>query len=260
MKKALLVDLSGIFWRNYHATVDAPIGEAFQRTVDRVTKEASHYDFVAVCEDRPPYKRKALSDAYKAQRDAPEPAAIEQFKRVKERLTKDGWCVWGAQGFEADDIIATAVHQWATKENDDPVERIHVLSSDKDLMQLVSPNVFVVSVSDGAAYGEDEVLAKWGVRPEMMRDLLALMGDKSDNVPGVPGVGPKNAAKLLHQWGDIDGLFAHVTEVNPYDGRTVEYRGTAEISRAIAVLEREIDLRQGKSAVRQIRVHTSKGL
>jgi 5'-3' exonuclease len=210
MKTLLLIDLSGIYWANWHATSDKEVSEAFERTVSRVTSLAADYDLVAVCCDAPPYWRKDILPTYKAQRDAPPPQAVEQFRRVKERLEADGFLLWSAQGFEADDVIATAVER---AKGDDIT--VTIASSDKDLMQLASPSVTCFSTMSGVRYTPDQVVAKFGIGPEKMLDLLSLVGDTSDNVPGVPGIGPKTAADLLKRFGDLDGVLAEVAKPLP---------------------------------------------
>jgi 5'-3' exonuclease len=191
-----LIDISGLFWANWHATADKEVGEAFRRTVDRVHSLADGYDFTAVCCDHPPYKRKALSADYKAQRDTPDATAVEQFRRIKERLVADGMLLWSAEGYEADDIIATAC--FLAREDDLDVT---VCSADKDLLQLVDLDVRVMSTKTGDYYEAEDVKEKFGVPPRLVGDLLALTGDAADNVRGVRGIGIKTAAKLLKDFG-----------------------------------------------------------
>lgn len=201
MSRALLVDVSGLFWMAWHAGADKELSFAYQSVLDRVQRWASHYRAVGICIDTGPYLRKQISASYKAQRDAPEPAAIEQFRRVKERLAADYHC-FAAPGYEADDIIATIVSQWRLGGCLE-LEGVDILSSDKDLLQLVTEKVACVSPATDKRYGIDDVVTKFGVHPELVRDLLALTGDTSDNIPGVKGVGIKTAAKLLKEHGTL---------------------------------------------------------
>lgn len=199
-----LIDLSSIWWRNWHATKDLEVGEAAERTLTKVHQCASGHDYVAVCVDTKPYKRKEILPTYKAQRDAPETVALEQFDRVKTELERR-YPVLGAEGYEADDVIATVV---AGLEED----HVTIYSGDKDLMQLVDDKTQVISVATGAAFGPDQVHAKFGVWPFLMADYLALVGDSADNVPGVPKVGPKTAAKLLDEYEGFAAVFAAADE------------------------------------------------
>jgi len=204
MKSVLLIDLSGIFWSAWHATADEELGAAYEKTIGKIVSLSAGFDAVAVCCDRGPYKRKALSSSYKATRDAPPPQAVEQLERVKRRLDADGFLLWEAPGFEADDIIATACMGLSE-------HTITIASGDKDLLALVSdepPEVKVVSPATGKLYTAEGVREKFGVPPWRIGDLLALMGDKSDNVAGVPGIGEKRGAELLTEFGDLDGVLA----------------------------------------------------
>jgi 5'-3' exonuclease len=200
-KHILLIDLSGIFWANWHATSDQSVSEAFERTVSKVASLRSGYDHVAVCCDVAPYWRKDVLPTYKAQRDAPPPQAVEQFARVRERLEADGLLLWGAKGFEADDVIAFAVEN-ARRDG----HRVTIASGDKDLLQLVCDDVRCVSTASGVTYTTEQVQLKFGVGPGKMIDFLSLVGDASDNVPGVPGVGPKTASALLNEFGTLDAV------------------------------------------------------
>lgn len=210
MKHLILIDLSAIYWAAWHASADEQLSTAYIRTVEKVHYLRDGYDLCAVCLDAPPYWRKALLPTYKAQRDEPPEQAIEQFRRVKERLAADGLLLWSAAGFEADDVIATAVLR--AKEAGHAVT---IASSDKDLHQLVNDddNVRIVSLRDGSVVDNRAVFDKFGVWPWRMGELLALVGDASDNVPGIEKVGPKTAAKLLDEYSTFEGIFVNVDKV-----------------------------------------------
>jgi 5'-3' exonuclease len=201
--KVLFVDLSAVFWRAYHATKDQQVNECFSITVNTINSRRHGYDHCAICCDHPPYKRKQISQEYKAQRDVPDPIAVGQLRRVKERLEADGLLLWDAEGYESDDLIATACEALQHDAGDESDLAIDILTADKDLMALVNERVTVVHLSDGSRFTPVEVETKMGVPPALVSQLLALTGDKSDNVPGCPGVGPKKAAQLL---ADNDGL------------------------------------------------------
>lgn len=207
MTELVLVDLSHLFWSAFHATADKPVSEAFDITLAQATAFCERSRYAAVCCDWPPYFRRELAPSYKANREASPEMAREQLRRVVDRLAADGRVIWQSRGFEADDIIAGAV-AWALC--DTRIERVTIASNDKDLLQLVGPRCSVLSTRTGSTLGPAEVEAKFGVAPHQMRDLLALMGDKSDNVPGVPGVGPKKAAALLAEFGDVECLLARL--------------------------------------------------
>jgi 5'-3' exonuclease len=211
MLELILIDLSSIWWSSWHATADQDVSTAYETTVARVRRIADGRKHVAVCLDMPPYKRKAISAEYKAQRDTPPAAAVDQFRRVRERLEADGMLLWGAPGYEADDVIATATKIALAK----GCEAIEIHTGDKDLAQLVSDRVTVVSVKTGDRMTPAEVLAKFGVGPDRVRDWLSLTGDTSDNIPGVQGVGPKRAAALITKFGDLDCLQSVIANGDP---------------------------------------------
>jgi len=150
----------------------------------------------------------ALPD-YKAQRPEMPADLRPQLDGIVDFLAAAGIASYRADGVEADDYIATLARLAA--------EHWHVViaSSDKDFMQLVSPRIGLLNPNDktGAIWGREQVLAKTGVEPEQVADWLALMGDAVDNIPGVPGVGPKTAAELLKQFGSVEKLLARLDEV-----------------------------------------------
>ena len=205
MKTLILVDLSGLFRAHWHSTQDMELGEAYTRTLASVQKVIAGYDHVAICIDRPPYKRKELMPEYKGQREVPPAQMVEQFARLKERLASDGLLLWGVQGYEADDIIATAVGMARGQELE-----VMIASSDKDLSSLVSDTdrVRQLSFATGVVFDEAGVAMKFGVPPVLVPDLLALTGDSSDNIPGIKGVGIKTAAELLWQFGSLDDVLS----------------------------------------------------
>ncbi|MDX8401566.1 MAG: 5'-3' exonuclease H3TH domain-containing protein, partial [Mariprofundaceae bacterium] len=112
------------------------------------------------------------------------------------------------EDYEADDIIATLTREARSRDWE-----VSIVSTDKDLMQLVTDKVWMVDTMKGVEYGPEEVRKRWGVPPTRIRDLLALTGDSSDNIPGVPGIGPKTAAQLLEQWGDLAGVLEHAESI-----------------------------------------------
>lgn len=205
MSSLLLVDLSGLFWTAWHATADQEIGSAVEGVYTSIVRHLGDHAYCAVCVDSPPYLRKQVDPEYKANRDAPDPAAVDQLRRLRGRLVADGHVVWGVQGYEADDVIATAAQLAVQRQME-----VTVLSQDKDLAQLVSDAdlVSVLNPRTGARLTDDSVREKFGVAPHLVRDLLALMGDRSDNVPGVAGVGAKRAAALLAEFGSASDVYS----------------------------------------------------
>jgi DNA polymerase I len=214
-----VVDLSGYVFRAYHAItpLSNSRGEpthAVMGTVNMLQKVVSEKrpDMFAVAMDsRTPSFRKTIDPRYKAHRPpAPEDLG-QQMARCREIAVAYNIPVYEEPGFEADDLIA-AVTARAVSED----LRVVIVSADKDLMQLVRDHDDQVVLWDSMrdrVYGPKEVYEKFGVRPSQLRDYLALTGDTSDNVPGVPGVGPKTAADLLNRFGDLNGVLARVDEL-----------------------------------------------
>lgn len=248
MKTLLLVDLSGIFFRCWHATTDKETSAAYEQTLGMVHKLRDGYDYVAICLDAPPYERKKLHDGYKANREAAPPLALDQFRRVKERLAADGLLLWEHPGAEADDVIA-----WATKAAlaQDGNAVITIASSDKDLLQLVEywndistvRKVECLNPFDNKRYDRQAVIEKFGVAPEQMADFLALTGDSSDNVPGVKGIGAKTAAKLLMEFGALEGVLAAAPSLQSAIGQAlIDQREAARLSKKLVTLRTDLPL------------------
>jgi DNA polymerase-1 len=170
-------------------------------------------DVLAIAFDRPePTLRHQRFAGYKAQREAAPEDLVLQLQRLKALLADLGFAVLERPGWEADDIIATLARQ-ADRAN----YAVRILSSDKDLMQLVNANIHVLRPrSSGVLEHLDPrgVKDAFGVNPEQMVDFLSLMGDVSDNIPGVPGIGPKTAQSLIAQFGSVDQLYARLHEVS----------------------------------------------
>ncbi len=154
-------------------------------------------------------RRREIYPEYKANREAPPEELAPQFGLIKDVIRALNLPVLEVAGYEADDIIATLVRDAQAKGFD-----VVVVSGDKDLMQLVEDGRcrFYDGMKD-VWFNEAEVQKKWGVPPKLVGDLLALTGDTSDNIPGVPGVGEKTAATLLTEYGTLDNVIAHVGDI-----------------------------------------------
>lgn len=240
MRRLILIDVAGIFRANWASMGDLEVSEALHRTVERVHSLSAGYELCAVCCDWPPYRRAKLYDQYKIHRTTPTQVMVEQFRRTKERLTADGFLLWQVDGYEADDVIATAV-QYAKRDGLD----VTVASSDKDLLCLVDdtvPPVRVLKLSTGEAFTRLEVTQQFGVPPELMPDLLALMGDSSDNIPGVPKVGPKTAALLLADFGNAENVFACAESIKGKVGENIRAHGIERLRLAMSLVKLETDV------------------
>jgi 5'-3' exonuclease len=210
MREIILIDLGSVYWAAWHSSANEAVSAAHDRAVAKVRSIANGQPFVAVCCDSPKSWRKKVSPTYKAQRPEKDHASLEQLDRTKATLRRDGYLLWEADGYEADDVIATAAIKATGKG-----EFVTVHSADKDLLQLVGPKCIVITTSTGTRMDTAAVVEKWGVKPEQMACALAICGDKSDNIAGVPGVGPVGAAKLLKRFGTIEALMAELEKPDP---------------------------------------------
>ncbi len=212
-----LIDGSGYLFRAYHALpplstskgvpTGAVRGVASMLLRDLREQQPTH---LAVCLDKDARTRRAeLYPEYKATRPPPPDDLVPQFALVREVVRALNVPMLEVSGYEADDIIATLA-----REANERGFQVVVHSGDKDLMQLVKDGQ--VRFYDGLKdkwFEDAEVKAKWGVEPERVGDLLALVGDKIDNVPGVPGIGEKTAAALLNEYGTLEALLERAGEI-----------------------------------------------
>jgi DNA polymerase I len=240
-----LVDLSGYVFRAYHALPPlsnsrGEVTHAVLGTVNMLQKiigERRPTMFALALDSRAPTFRHALDARYKATRPAPPPDLSSQMVRVEEIARAYDVALFQKPGLEADDLIA-AVTARAIGEG----QRVVVVSADKDLMQIVRDDDDRVVLWDSMrdrVYGPAEVREKLGIPPSLVRDYLALTGDTSDNVPGVPSVGPKTAVDLLTQFGSIDGIYAALEAVKRPKLREAlrEHEADARISKKLVTLD-----------------------
>ena len=166
-------------------------------------------DYLVVAFDSPEktFRHKIFPD-YKANRDAPPEELSKQFPYFEPLVEAYGLSSIRRPGFEADDIIGTL----ALKGGQEGLDVV-IVSGDKDMMQLISPNVHMLDTMKNKKFMDKEVLEKFGVPPDKVIEVMGLMGDSSDNIPGVTGVGPKTAAELIQKFGSIESLYKRIEEV-----------------------------------------------
>ncbi len=219
-----LVDGSGYIFRAFHAlppltrkSDGLPVGAVagFCNMLWRLIcdMQAAHADdaptHLAVIFDAPgPSFRSAIYDQYKAHRPPAPPDLIPQFPLVRDATRAFGVPAVDLTGYEADDLIATYARQAA-----EAGAEVIIVSSDKDLMQLVGDHVSLMDPVKQARIGRDQVIEKFGLGPEKVVEIQALAGDSVDNVPGAPGIGVKTAAQLLTEYGDLETLLARAGEI-----------------------------------------------
>jgi len=185
--------------------------------------------------------RSEIYTEYKANRSEPPSDLIPQFGLIRQATEAFNLAMIEQEGYEADDLIATYTCQAL-----DAGARVTIVSSDKDLMQLIRPGVVMVDTlkEQLRIIDADYVREKYGVGPEKMIDLQALCGDSVDNVPGVPGIGPKTAAQLLAEYGDLETLLARAGEIKQPKRREnlVQFAEQARLSRRLVELSCDVPL------------------
>ncbi|MEE9542496.1 MAG: DNA polymerase I [Thermodesulfobacteriota bacterium] len=215
-KKLFLIDGSNCFYRAFHAIPEFTNSDGlptnavygFTQTLRKIIKDYEP-DYIAVAFDvKGKTVRHDKFEDYKAKRPPMPDSLVPQIPYIKAIVKAFNIAVMEKEGYEADDVIATLVS--VAKERGLGVV---IVSGDKDLYQLVNKNVSVLDQAKGKEFGPAEVEEKFGVAPGKIKDLLSLSGDSSDNIPGVPGVGPKTAAKLLNEFGSFDAVFENVESV-----------------------------------------------
>jgi DNA polymerase-1 len=177
--------------------------------------------------------RNQLYDQYKANRPPAPPELIPQFPLIRDATRAFSIPCLEEMGLEADDIIACYAKA-ALKEG----WQVTIVSSDKDLMQLIEPGLDMLDTMNDRRIGREEVIEKFGVPPEQVGEVLALMGDAVDNVPGVPGIGPKTASKLIQEFGNVEAVLAAAPDMKPSKMRDnlIEHADKARLSRQLVEL------------------------
>ena len=178
--------------------------------------------------------RNRIYDQYKAHRPDPPDDLIPQFKLVREATKAFGVCRIEMADYEADDLIATY-----TREAVEAGAVVTIVSSDKDMMQLVGDRVSMLDPIKNRPIGDAEVREKFGVGPDKVIEVQALCGDSVDNVPGVPGIGVKTAAELINTYGDLENLLEHAGEIKQPKRREslIEHAAKARLSRELVKLD-----------------------
>ncbi len=219
IKKLLICDGHNIAYRSFFAirrlsnSKNVPTNAVFgfirqlESMISRLKPDAA----VVVFDGGIPRFRLELLDSYKAQRPQMPEDMRSQMPLIREYLRHAGVYSLCIDQQEADDVIATLVANAETQ----GFERLVLATSDKDMFQLVSENVSISLPKQDGLMGPDQVREKTGVGPDQILDWLALIGDTSDNIPGVRGIGPKTAAKLLSCHKNIDGILSNIETLEP---------------------------------------------
>lgn len=245
-RKLILIDGTSVLYRAYFAIRDLSTSAGrptnavfgFIRMLRQIEEDWKPTHWVVVFDGGLPEERIELLEEYKAQRRPMPESLREQIQTVEEYLDRADIAWLRQEGQEADDIMAS-VAAWAEKESGETL----IATNDKDLYQLVDEKVRVIPVSGKSSQlGPEDILLKTGVFPLQIVDWLALVGDTSDNIKGVPGVGPKTAAKLLSRYGSLDDLWAHLDELPSDKLRNSLRENRSLISRNVQMVRLRRDL------------------
>jgi len=249
-RRLLLVDGSGYIFRAFFALppMTRPDGTpinavyGFCNMLWRLMQDRPDDDILVVFDHSGESFRNEIYDQYKAQRDEAPAELVPQMAIVREAVDAFGLPRIETEGFEADDLIATYARLAREAGRD-----VLVVSSDKDLMQLIAQGVAMWDPMKNREIDAEAVRERYGVGPEKVRDLLALAGDSSDNVPGVPGIGPKTAAQLLDQFGSLEDLLAGAETIKQPKRRQnlVEHAEQARLSWRLVGLDDHVPVPDG---------------
>ena len=257
-KKLFIIDAMAMAFRNYHAfgvrqltnsnglPTSAVFGTA-QFMNRLIENEAPDYILVAT-ESGGKNFRHRLYPEYKANRkEMPDDLRIQLpwFFRLLESM---GCRIITPEDHEADDVVGSAVKRYAGGDTD-----CYIVSGDKDFMQLINERVFLYTPRKGGevkVIDDQGVEEKFGCSPQQVIDILSLMGDSSDNVPGVPGIGEKGASKLIQQYGSLEGIYDHLDEIKNKRQKQnlIEHRDLAFLSRDLVTIHTDLDLPSDKEA------------
>jgi DNA polymerase-1 len=252
MSKLLIIDGHAIIHRAYHSiphlTSNGQPVNALYGFYSMLLSAISQLNpkYLIVCLDSPgPTFRQSEFVGYRAKRKAPDQDLISQLPLLKSTLEESKIKTFAMGGYEADDLIATVVKKASKKKF---IDEIIIITGDKDLMQLVDSKTSLLvplrGLSETKLFQPQDVVEKLGVKPNQVVDLKALMGDMSDNYPGVAGVGPKAATDLLSQYQTLDNIYAHLDEIKPsVKEKLIKEKDNAYLSQKLADLIKNIPIK-----------------
>ncbi|MBC6009418.1 DNA polymerase I [Catenibacterium faecis] len=253
MEELILIDGNSLLFKAFYATsytgnymvnrngIPTNGVYGFARMVEKIISTNPKYVIVAFDYGKKTFRNELL-DTYKATRKETPQELVPQFALAREYLTAHNITWYEVEGYEGDDIIGTLV-DFGEKNN----LKVSVYTGDKDANQLISPQTTIYRTVKGVTeldiYNEQTLLEKYGLKPDQFRDFLGLMGDSSDNIPGIKGVGEKTALKLLHQYGTIEGLQEHQDEIKGKMGEKIRAgMEDALMSKKVATILRDIPI------------------
>ena len=202
----------------------------FTNMLNKVVRDEAPDYLAVVFDSKAKTFRHEMYPDYKANRDTPPEELVEQFPWFEPLVEAYNIVTLRQDGWEADDIIGTLA-----KRGEQEGMAVTIVSGDKDMMQLISPHVHMLDTMKDKRFEKPEVIDKFGVPPEKVIEVMGLMGDASDHIPGVKGVGPKTAAELIQKYGSIDGLYQHIDDIDKK-----KLKEKLETDREMALLSRKL--------------------
>ncbi len=251
MKKMLCIDGNSILNRQFYGIKPLSSKNGFPTNavfgfVNVLLRQLDSLspDYIAVAFDlkAPTFRHKMYAEYKAGRRPSPE-ELIKQFPAAKELCRAMGIHVLELEGYEADDILGTLAHMAEDAEDTE----VYILTGDRDSLQLISErtHVLLATNTDTVVFDEDAFLEKYGVRSSQYVDVKALMGDSSDNIPGVPGIGEKTAFKLISEQGSLDGIYSNIDGMgltNSVKNKLVSGKESAYTSQLLATICRDVPL------------------
>jgi DNA polymerase I len=256
--KLIIIDGMAALFRAHFSMARAPLTlpngtpagalYGFLKVMFKILKEQNPSHFCVTWDLKEKTFRHNLYPAYKGNRSETPPELLQQIPLIQEWLVKMGVPSFSKAGFESDDLIGTLVkkytEQWATELNS---PQAYIASIDKDFLQLVNDNIFLLSLKNGDEFtvcGADYVQDYFGVPPSQVIDVLAIMGDSSDNIPGISGLGPKGAAKLIQEFGSLENCLNNVNKIKNDRTRklVLEQQQMALLSYELVTIHTEVEL------------------
>ncbi len=253
-----ILDTYGLIYRCYYAFMYNPIlnesGEnvsaifGFFKSLAQIFKHYKPDYLIAALDSKTKTFRHLMYEPYKATRPKTPDELINQIDKIEQILNALNVPCVRSDGFEADDVIATIANRCKQAQRN-----CRILSGDKDLMQLVDDTTQILkpakaTTNAGSGWeiiNAEGVNAEWGVYPDKLLDLLSLMGDKADNVPGCPGIGIKTGVKLIMEYGGIDGILQNVQNIGGSNGKKIaEGKDSTLLSRTLITLKNDVPLPQ----------------
>ena len=245
-KHLVIIDGLSFLFRAYHAVrpltrddglpTNALYG--FAQMLIKVVRDLEPDMCCVALDSKTPTFRKEMYPAYKAHRSEPDEEMLEQLPYFEPMIQAFGISGLRVDGVEADDVIATLVREHKQD------ARMTIVSSDKDLMQLLGENVHMLDTMKNKTMDPESVREKFGVTPDKVIEVQALIGDSSDNIPGVPGVGPKTAAKLISEFGTLEALYENLDHI-PQDKlrqKLADNKEDAFLSKKLVTLKQDVPL------------------